>query len=242
MNSKNQKKEKIILNDLFDYGYMIYQNPDYFKFSLDSVLLAEFINIKKDKYKIIDFCTGNAPIPMILTKKYGSHLDITGVEIQKEIYELGLTSIEYNKLDNIKLINDDIKEYVKLTNEKFDIVSCNPPYFEITSLDKINDNNIKAIARHEIKITLEEVIESASKLCEYQAYFYMVHVPTRLADIINLYKKYQFGIKKIIPIYTKENTNAELILIEAIYKGKNYVKIEKPIFLNKLNSYQNIFK
>ena len=100
--------QTIELNDLFDYGYKIYQNPLYFKFSVDSVLLAEFIKIKKNDNKIIDLCTGNAPIPMILSKKYGNKLEITGVELQKEIYDLGIKSINYNKITNIKLINDDI--------------------------------------------------------------------------------------------------------------------------------------
>ena len=77
-----------MLNDLFDYGYKIYQDDNYFKFSLDSVILAEFVNIKKNKYKVMDLCSGNAPIPMILNLKYNGQLDISAIELQKDIYEL----------------------------------------------------------------------------------------------------------------------------------------------------------
>ena len=229
------------LNDLFDYGYSIYQNTDYFKFSLDSILLAEFINIKKNKYKVLDLCTGNAPIPMILTKKYGKHLDITCIELQKEIFDLGKESIEYNKLNNINIINDDIKNAPNNLKDKFDVISCNPPYFDTIS-NNYNDNEIKAIARHELKMNLEDCINVASKLIEFNGYFYIVHKSERLIDIINYLKKYGFGIKRIANIYTNHDKPAETVLVEAIYRGKDYVKILNPIYVNEYKSYKGIFE
>jgi tRNA1(Val) A37 N6-methylase TrmN6 len=229
------------LNDLFDYEYSIYQNIDFFKFSLDSILLAEFINIKKDKYKVLDLCTGNAPIPMILTSKYGKHLDITCIELQQEIFELGKESIEYNKLDNIHIINDDINNAPNLFKEKFDVISCNPPYFETLS-NNFNDNEIKAIARHELKMTLEDCIRVASKLIEFNGSFYIVHKPERLVDIINYLKQYGFGVKRIANIYTNHEGPAETILVEATFRGKDYVKILNPIFINDYKSYKGIFE
>ena len=143
----------ISINDLFDYGYYIYQNDDYFKFSIDSVLLAEFVKIRKGSNKILDLCSGNAPIPMILQKKYGE-LDITGVELQKEIYDLAKKSIEYNKISSITMINEDVKNIKKtFKNTKFDVVVCNPPYFKIDEGTMVNDNEIKAIARHELMLS-----------------------------------------------------------------------------------------
>ncbi len=231
--------QTIELNDLFDYGYKIYQNPLYFKFSVDSVLLAEFIKIKKNDNKIIDLCTGNAPIPMILSKKYGNKLEITGVELQKEIYDLGIKSINYNKITNIKLINDDINNLSFIN--KYDIVSCNPPYFKNNIIQ--NENKIKAIARHEIKIDLKSIIRISSKLLNNGGYFYLVHRPERLTDIIILLDKYHFGIKRIVPIYTYKDNKCVFILIESIYNGKNYVKIDKPVFLKHDDkTYQGIFE
>ena len=185
------------LNDLFDYGYKIFQNKDYFKFSIDSVLLAEFVDVKKGHKKILDMCSGNAPIPLILNTKYGDNIDIVGVEIQKDIYDLGRQSIDYNNVKNIRLINMDVKEYISSENTKYDIVTCNPPYFKKTDMKILNDNEIKAIARHEITIDLDEVLYCASRLLKNKGYFYLVHQAVRLADVINAMKKYRFGVKKV---------------------------------------------
>lgn len=231
------------LNDLFDYGYSIYQSDDYFKFSIDSVLLAEFVSLKKGQKKVIDLCSGNAPVPMILYKKFGNSLEITGVELQDDIYELGMDSLVYNNLTNINFINDDIKNVVyKYKHEKFDVVTCNPPYFKVNETNFVNDNEIKAIARHEIRITLEEVIDVASKIINTQGYFYMVHRPERLADVINLLNKYNFGVKRVQVVYDDFDKNSCLFLIESIFCGKDYVIINPPLFLKEYNTYQNIFK
>ena len=228
------------INDLYDYGYYIYQNPDYFKFSIDSVLLAEFVCVHKKKNKVLDLCSGNAPVPMILSIKYGDRVDITGVELQDEIYELGKDSIEYNKFNNIKFIKEDVKNIPNVLKEKYDIITCNPPYFEVTGVN-INDNEVKAIARHEITCTLEDCIRVASSHIEYNGLFYMVHKDFRLADIIILLNKYNFGIKRIIPIYNDETSECTSIIVESVYKGKDYVKIGKSIYINKYKSYKNIF-
>ena len=231
------------LNDLFDYGYSIYQNSDYFKFSIDSVLLAEFVNIKKGKTKLIDLCTGNAPIPMILHKKFGDSINITGVELQKDIYDLGIKSLKYNGISSINLINDDIKNIVDLfKNNKFDVITCNPPYFKNNETDYINENEIKAIARHEVKIDLESLVIIASKIIQNQGDFYLVHRPDRIAEVISTLNKYNFGVKKIVPIYDDKTKNACLFLIESVFNGKNYVIIDKPVFLSDYKSYKNIFE
>lgn len=233
---------KIQLNDLFDYGYKIYQNNDYFKFSIDSVLLAEFINVKLTDKKILDLCTGNAPIPMILTKKYGSKIKITGIEIQKEIYEMGEKSIKFNNLNNIKLINDDVNNF-KYINNSYDIICCNPPYFKVNEKNNLNLNEKKSIARHELKVKLEDIIKISNKYLKIGGYLYLVHRSERLAEIIELLHKYKFGLKRLVPIYNDDKSRCVFILIEAIYQGKDYVRIEKPIYLNHLSkTYQNIFR
>ena len=236
---KNMRSDE--LNDLYDYDYMIYQNPDYFKFSIDAILLAEFVDIKMNQRKILDLCTGNAPIPLILDKKYHHKLDITGIELQKEIYDLAIKSIEYNKVENIKVINMDVMDYSKNNKEKYDIVTCNPPYFKVTSDEIINDLDIKAKARHEIAIDLEGVISAAQKCVKNKGYFYMVHRPERLVDIISLLKKYHFGIKRIVTVYNDMHSKCTLILIEAIYNGEDYIKFEQPIFIDQHSSFKNIF-
>ncbi len=230
------------LNDLFDYGYMIYQNPCFFKFSIDSVLLAEFVDVKKNHRSILDMCSGNAPVPLILYSKYGEKMEITGVELQKEVYELGQKSIEYNNVKKIRFINKDIMDFAECEKSKYDIITCNPPYFKKSAKKILNDNEIKAKARHEISIDLEQVISCASKLIINKGYFYIVHRPERLSDIINLLKKYKFGVKKVQTVYDDSKSPCCLILIEAIFNGEDYVRIERPLFLKEHSTYKDIFR
>ena len=223
-------------NDLFDYGYYIYQNSDYFKFSLDSILLAEFVKFKEND-EILDMCTGNAPIPMILTAK-NNKLNIDAVEIQSEIYDLAQKSIETNKLSNITLYNTDIKEFN--INKKYDIITCNPPYFKVGNNSLLNENKIKQIARHEVKLKLEDIIDIATKQIKETGSFYLVHRCDRLIDTIHLLEKVPLGIRRICIIYTKDNSNGEFFLLEATKNKKDDAKITYKN-IKDLKSYKNIF-
>ena len=146
--------EKVI-NDLVGYDNLkIVQVNDYFNFSLDSVLLANFATITDKTKKIIDLGTGNAPIPLILSTRTNNK--IIGVEIQKEIYDLAVETVSINKLENqIEIINRDIKDLLSIyENESFDLVLSNPPYFKKIETSIINENVVKSNARHEILINL----------------------------------------------------------------------------------------
>ena len=218
------KKE---INDLYNYGYKIVQNGEYFKFSLDSILLADFIKINPTDKKLLDLCTGNAPIPIILSEKVS---DIVGIEIQPEIYTLAVESVKENKIGNIKIINDNVKNYNNHFEDGiFDIVSCNPPYFKYKKDSIINKNMIKSIARHEIEITLEEIIDIAYKALKTRGRFYLVHHSERFIEIINLLQKRNFGIKTLEFAYNDYDSDCSVVLIEAMKNGKNYCKIAQPL-------------
>ena len=217
-------------NDLLNYDFKIFQNDDYFKFSIDSVLLAEFVNIGYRTKSIIDFCTGNAPIPMILSTKFSKR--IVGVELQKEIFDLAKKSVNYNNINNIELINMDVKDLVDL-NEKFDIITCNPPYFKVVDGSKVNDNSVKAIARHEIKINLEDIIKVSSKIMNFSGSLYFVHRCERLVEIIDLLKKYNFGLRRLQFVYNSLDSDCCFILVEAKYLCKDDLIVCKPIYIDK---------
>ena len=215
------------INDLYDYGYKIIQNQKYFKFSLDSILLADFVKINYSDKKLLDLCAGNAPIPIILSNKI-EH--ITAIEIQKEIYKLAYKSIKINNINNIELINDNLKNLLNyFPGNNFDIITCNPPYFKYQESSIVNENIIKSIARHEITITLSEIIEISSKLLKNKGRLYIVHRSERLIEIINLLQKYHFGIKSLEFAYHDYQSNCSIILIEAMLNGQNDCKILKPI-------------
>ena len=220
-----------MVNDLLHYDLKIVQEDDYFKFSIDSVLLAEFVDINYRDKNIIDLCTGNAPIPMILSTKFNKN--IVCVELQKKIYELAKKSIEINKIENINIINKNVKYIVEDFNYKFDIVTCNPPYFKYNNRSIINDNKIKSIARHEIEIDLESIISISSKLLRRSGKLYLVHRTDRFMELIELLKKYNFGLRKLEFVYDNKNKNSCFFLVEAKYLCKDDLKILKPLYINE---------
>lgn len=216
------------INDLYDYGYKIVQKSDYFKFSLDSMLLANFVNINMADSKLLDFCTGNCPIPIILSN---SIKNIVAFEVQKEIYELGDESLTLNNINNVKLINDDIKNIGNYYEEGyFDIITCNPPYFKVIDSSRINDNSVKAIARHEILIKLEDIVSLAYKFLRDKGKLYIVYRPDRLMELLKLFDKYKFGVKKLQCCYNNSDSLSSMILIEAMKNGHDDLKILAPLF------------
>ena len=209
---------------------IIYQNDDYFAFSLDSVLLANFVTIKLSDKKIIDFCTGNAPIPMLMS--FRTKARIFGVELQKEIFDMGVDSIVENKMDDqIELINLDVKNIDSVIDaESMDIVTCNPPYFKYKDDSLVNENDVKSIARHEVMLNLEDVLKSARYVLKNGGTFAMVHRPERMIEIINLMQKYNIEPKKIRLVYPKMDKDANILLIEGIKNGKTGLKVMSPLF------------
>lgn len=229
-----------VLNDLYDYvPYKIYQDEDYFKFSLDSVLLAEFVKQPEKKKNILELCAGNCAVSMILSTK--TKADITAIEIQKEIYDLAINSIKHNKM-NINVINDDAKNYKKyFPGNKFDAILCNPPYFKKDSKSYVNDEMIKAIARHELTITLEDIISISSALLDIDGELYLVHRTDRIDEIIILCNKYNLNVKNIQFIETKENTEPRLALFRCVRASRFGVKILPNLCIDGMKSFKNIF-
>lgn len=231
--------EKIEINDLVYYNDLkIVQNKDYFNFSLDSILLPNFVLLTNKTKNILDMCTGNAPIPLILSTK--TNAKIYGVEIQKEVYDLACETIIINNLDNqIQIINDNIKNLKnRFKTETFDIITCNPPYFKKKEDSIINENKIKSIARHEIEMQLEDVIIVSKALLKNEGSLVLVHRTERLIEIIELMKKHNIEPKRIRLIYPKLNNESNLVLIDGRKNGKEGLKILPPLYIhNEDNSY-----
>ena len=229
------------INDLLEINNLkIYQNDDWFKFSLESVLLPNFVTINLRCKNILDLCTGNAPIPLILSTK--TKANIVGVEIQKDVYELSKKSVEINNLENrIKLINDNLNNLNKYYDgDYFDVVTVNPPYFPNIPLSQKNLDIHKSIARHEIYTNLEEIVKVSLFLLKNGGYLDMVHQTNRFFDVVDVLKKYNFSINKIQFIYPKENKESNLFMIEAIKNGNSGVKFLKPLYVhNEDGSYKD---
>lgn len=233
----------IVKNRLLDSNFIIYQDDEWFKFSLDSVLLAKFVTVNLRAKNIIDFACGNAPIPMFLSFRTKGR--IYGIEYQKCIYDLAVKSINENNLeDKVFLINDDIKNLNHyFESDFFDVITCNPPYFRISDNSFINDNYVKAIARHEIMLKLEDVIKQAFFLLKTGGRFAMIHRTERMIEVIDTFRKYGIEPKRLQFIFSKKNKDSDLFLIEGVKNGKMGLKILPSLIIyNSDDSYSNDVK
>ena len=228
-----------VLNDLLSYKNLkIYQDTNWFSFSLDSVLLPNFVTLNKKINKILDLCCGNAPIPLILSTK--TNAKIIGVELQKDVYDLAVENVTINKLENqIEILNMNIKNLKNVYNsDSFDVITCNPPYFKYLESSNINIDIHKVIARHEKEINLEEIVDISHYLLKNNGSFAMIHRTERLIEIIILLKKYGLEVKKIRFIYPKKDSESNLVLIEGRKNGNIGLKILPPLYVhNDDNSY-----
>lgn len=223
------------LDDVLGYKNLkIYQNSSYFSFSLDSIILANYTSIRLRDKNIIDFCTGNGVVPLILSRR--TKANIVGVEIQDKLADLARKSVEYNNLnDRIQIITDDIKEYSLNHLNEFDLILCNPPYFKVVEKSLLNDSYEKKIARHEITISLEEICECAKKVLKDKGKIGIVHRSVRLMDILEMLRKYNLEPKSIQFVYENINKESTLVLVEAQKCGNVGLTIKKPIILYDLN-------
>lgn len=222
--------EKNVINDLVGYDNLkIVQNNEYFNFSLESILIPRFCILKK-KMKIIDFCTGNAPIPLVLSTLTDS--EIIGVEIQKEIYALATESVKINGLEErVSILNEDVKKLPDLfETDTFDLITCNPPYFKVNESSNLNDNYIKTVARHEVMLTLNDIFAVSRKLLKNNGSVVMVHRTDRLSEILTLMTNNNLQPKRIRFIYPKEGKESNLVLIDAKKNGKIGVKVLPPLY------------
>lgn len=223
------------LDYLLAENMKIIQSPSVFNFSLDAVLLADFAWLPIQRGNILDLCTGNAVIPLLMSKR--TRGKITGVEIQERIYNMGVRSVKYNQLESrIHLIHGDLKNMPKeLGYHKYDVVTCNPPYFQTPKPSEQNLNEHLAIARHEILCTLEDVVRVSSQLVKQGGKVAFVHRPGRLLDIVTLMRQYKIEPKRIQFVYPKQGKEANTLLIEGIKDGNPDLKILPPLIVYQEN-------
>ena len=233
----------LVLNDIVGKDLKIYQDDNFFKFSLESILLPNFVNVNYKDKLILDLCSGNCPIPLILSLK--TKAKIYAVELQKEIYELGIKSIKINnKEQQITLLNEDVLNLKNVfSNDLFDIITVNPPYFKINDNSLINNNLVKAKARHEQNLTLDKLFEIVFNLLKTNGNFYMVHRTERLIEILELLKKYHLTPKELEFIYPKDISDSKLFMIKAVKYGHDGIIVRNGIYVhNEDGSYKDEIK
>lgn len=218
------------IDDLQRNHYGIIQRKGTFCFGMDAVLLSGFVVVKRGE-RVLDLGTGTGIIPILLTAKTeGMHF--IGLEIQEESAHMARRSVTYNCLDEkVEIVTGDIKEAGRLFPlASFDVVTSNPPYMNETHGLK-NPGDAKAIARHEVMCTLEDVVREGGKVLKPGGRFYMVHRPRRLIEIIQTMKKYGLEPKRMKMVHPYANREANMVLIESVRGGGSLLKMEAPVIV-----------
>lgn len=225
-------RENERVDDLQRNGYQIIQNPAKFCFGMDAVLLSGFVRVKPGA-NVLDLGTGTGIIPLLVeAKTKASH--ISAIEIQKESADMARRSVRLNGLEHkIDIVTGDLREADKYFEAaSFDVVTCNPPYM-IGQHGLTNPDAPKAIARHEILCTLEDVVRNAAKLLRPGGTFCMVHRPFRLAEIITVMVRYKLEPKRMKLVYPYVDKEPNMVLIEGCRGGKSRMTVEKPLIVYK---------
>lgn len=223
------------IDDLQYKNLRIIQNEKDFCFGIDAVLLSDFAKeIKKDSC-VVDLCTGNGIVAILLSGKTEAR-EIVGVEIQESAANLAVRSIEMNNIqDRVKIINEDLKNLKdKIKAGTVDAITVNPPY-KAKNSGLINERDSKTIARHEISCTLEDIIVEAARELKSSGNLYMIHKTERLVDILYLMRKHKIEPKRIRFIHPNVSEAPNLVLIEGLRSGKPFLKIERPLHVYNEN-------
>lgn len=212
----------------------IIQRNDFQNFTLDTVLLADFTKINRKTKKVLDIGTGCGIIPILLAEK--SKAEIVGIELQKEMADIAERNVQ-NYEERINIINDDIKNYQKIfKKDEFDCIVTNPPYFEFKGdINQINNSPQMSLARHNIDLTLEQIIKISAWLLKNSGHFSIVFRSERIVEVLKLLTENKLEPKRMRNCYTKRNQHAKICLIEAIKDADKGLKIEMPIYVYEEN-------
>ena len=225
-------KEGERLDDLHRNGFQIIQNKEKFCFGMDAVLLSGFAKVKEGE-KVLDIGTGTGIIPILRAAKTpGQHF--TGLEIQPESADMARRSVALNHLEEkISIVEGDVREADQLFSAaSFDVITSNPPYMT-GSHGLVNPDMPKAIARHEICCTLEDLVSQTEKLLRPGGRFFMVHRPFRLAEIMTVLTAHHLEPKRMRLVYPFVDKEPNMVLLECIRGGKPRITVEKPLIVYK---------
>lgn len=196
-------------------------------FNLDTVLLADFVKVPARTKTLFDFGTGAGALMLYMSKK--TKAKIIGIEIQEDRYKQAVNNIELNHLNHqLSCLHQDIR---MLEEKNIDVIISNPPFFKVNEKSNVNDNEDDTIARHEVMLSLKELVESVSRSLKFGGHFFMIHRPDRFAEIVDVFTTFQLEIKRIRFVHPYLTASPNHVLIEAIKNGQPGMKVEPPLVL-----------
>lgn len=221
------------VDDLQIKGYQLIQDPSRFCFGIDAVLLSSYGKVHSGE-KVIDFCTGNGVIPVLMEAKSDCDAHFIGLEIQEESAALARKSVELNHLqDKIEIVQGDLRDASKIFRaSSFDVVTCNPPYM-IAGDGIKNPDDAKSIARHEVLCDFDDVVRETARILKMKGRCYFVHRPFRLVELLSKMSAAGIEPKRMRLVYPYVDKEPNMVLIEGMKGGKGGVKIEPPLIVYK---------
>lgn len=227
---QNFLREGERLDDLQREGLQLIQNPAWFCFGMDAVLLSAFARVKKGQV-CLDLGCGNGVIPILLAGRTEGR-SFTGLELQDDIAEMAGRSVQYNHLEEkVHIVHGDIKEATSIFEAaSFDVITSNPPYLA-NSHGLISEAGHKAVARHEIACTLEDVVANAAKLLRPGGSFFLVHRPFRLAELIGCMTAHKLEPKRMRLVYPYVDKEPNMVLLEGVRGGNSRMTVERPLIV-----------
>ena len=222
------------LDDLQIGGLELIQDPKKFCFGVDAVFLSDFVRVRPGE-NVLDLGTGNGIIPVLLSAKTEAR-HITGLEIQADTAEMARRSVAHNHLeDRIDIVTGDIKEAAELFKPAFfDVITTNPPYM-LADHGMRNPDDAKAIARHEVLCSLDDILRESMRLMQDKSRFYMIHRPFRLTEIMIKMHQYKIEPKRIRFIHPYIDKEPVMVLVEGVRGAKPRVTVEPPLIIYDRN-------
>ena len=225
MNGNNER-----IDDLQFKGLKIIQNSKCFCFGIDAVLLANFAQAA-DGETVADLGTGTGIIPILMAGKTCASM-ITGIEIQDDMVEMARRSVALNRLEHrIEILSGDIRNLPSIfKNKRYDAVTVNPPYM-IPGRGLVNPEEAIAIARHELKCSLSDILAAAAIILKPGGRFYMVHRPERLADIMCEMRNHKVEPKLMRMVHPSAGRSPNLVLVHGVKGGNSFLKVMPPLYV-----------
>ncbi len=224
-----------VVNDLLGFeGLKIIQRPDMLNFSLDSVLVADFAPITKKIRRAVDIGTGFAPIPLFLSTRK-KDLRITAFEIQKEVADIASRNISLNALEaTISILHEDFRHALRhLPPTSMDLITCNPPFFKYSRHSNVSGSEYKKLARHEVSISLEDIVVTSKKLLKDKGRLVMVHRAQRLDEVLLTLSKHAFSVKRLRLVHPRSGSEATMVLVDAANNAGQSMKVLPPLYVHE---------
>lgn len=240
-------KKTLVKNSLgYDSNLYVYQDKKMFNYSVDTILLGNFLSLNNNVKNLLEIGTNNGALSIFISER-DPLLKIDALEIQERALEIAKLNLELNQRQNIELIHEDFNDFYKVhakeQRKKYDAIVCNPPFYKVeANLQRQNASEELLIATHEIKLSLEQIILGSSKIINQKGYLAMVLPTERLVDCLVLMRQYKFEPKRVQMVFPRENARANLVLIEARFNSGWGTKFEKNIYLHLQDKNKHLYR